>query len=305
MNTAYTSLVSEIHELEQILSAIPEENVIDRMSFESRLRIVKEELEHSQQKDEADFVRLTFRGKPVFGSRGILADFGSKAAALFSDMFSIVISDTNGTLSDNGPIPGKDAKPLLITGTAIGSFGFEFQLPPKQPDLFSDSDPSESAINKIENLFRLVACGSDDDVTEQVADMQNRTITKIHEFLNFMVQQEAWCALEFGNDFFRFENLEQIKYAVKRLADDNIQEYEEFCKGVFQGVLPAAKTFEFNLSTQNCIIRGKIDRTIDEPNILNQTWLYKPVTTKFSVMKVGQGRPRYTLKSLDDISEGL
>ncbi|MDR1632607.1 MAG: hypothetical protein LBR97_06985 [Dysgonamonadaceae bacterium] len=304
MNNLYTSLISEIHELEQIISAIPAENVIDRMSFETRLKTVKEELARlPPQGAEAAPACLTFRGKPVFGAHGILADFGTKAATLFSDVFSMVISDTNETLSDSGPIPGKDALPLIITGTAVGSFGFEFELPPKENSLFPDLvDPAEDAIKKIENLFRLAAEGSDDDITEQIADMHHRTITKIHEFLNFMVQQEAWCGLEFGDTFFRFMDLKQIKYAASRFSDNNIQKYEEPCKGKFQGVLPINRIFEFKLSTQDDVIRGKIDRTIDKPEVINQKWLNNPVTAKFHVMKIGQGHPRYALMSLNDIS---
>ena len=44
MNTTYASLVSEIHELEQILEDIPEGNVIDRMSLEARIGTIKEKL---------------------------------------------------------------------------------------------------------------------------------------------------------------------------------------------------------------------------------------------------------------------
>jgi hypothetical protein len=304
MNAIYTSLVSEIRELEQILSVIPKENIIDRMSFESRLASVKEELRLLPKKNEAASAHLTFKGKPVFGSHGILADFGSKAATMFSDVFSIVMSDTGGTLSESGPITGKDAMPLLITGTAIGSFGFEFELPPKENVLFPDLDPSESTLKKIEELFRLSAEGSDDDVAELIFDMHHRAIAKVHEFLNFMVQQEAWCGLEFGDTFFRFAGLEQIKYAASRLADDNIQESEESYKGEFQEILPASRTFEFKLSNQDFIIRGKIDRAIDDPDILNRHWLHSPVTTKFNTIKVGQGKPRYTLMSLNDIDKG-
>jgi hypothetical protein len=192
--------------------------------------------------------------------------------------------------------------PLLITGTAIGSFGFEFGLPPKKNNFFQGSDSSENTLKKIENLFRLAAEGSDDDIAEQVDEMQHRTVAKVHEFLNFMVQQEAWCGLEFGETFFRFTDLGQIKKAESRLSDNNIKESNESCQGEFQGILPKNRTFEFKLTSQDKVIRGKIDHTIVDPDILNRNWLHHSVTTKFHVMKIGQGHPRYTLLSLDDIS---
>ncbi|MDR2761086.1 MAG: hypothetical protein LBB88_00620 [Planctomycetaceae bacterium] len=305
MIKVYDSLVTEIYELEKILSNFPADRVIDRMSFEARLKSVREELAQLPQQEEKTSVRLTFKGKPVWGSHGIEADFGSKATALFSDAFSMVMSDANRTLSDCGPIPGKDAKSLFITGIAVGSFGFEFELPSQNKDLFTGLNSSENAIKKMENLFRLAAEGSDDDIAEQVVDIQHRTISKVHEFLNFMVQQGAWCGLEFEDTNFQFTDLEQIKKAENRLSDNNINESNESYQGEFQGILPKSRTFEFKLSCQENVIRGKIDRAIVEPDILNQKWLYRPVTTKFQVVKVGQGHPKYTLLSLDDISDDL
>jgi len=44
VNNKYLSIVSEIRELEDLLATIPEGNVIERMSLESRLQSVKASL---------------------------------------------------------------------------------------------------------------------------------------------------------------------------------------------------------------------------------------------------------------------
>ena len=75
MTNDYLTLASEIRELESLLAAIPEGNVIERMSLESRLESTKTALA-SLPPQVASKARLTFRGKPVFGSHGIAADFG-------------------------------------------------------------------------------------------------------------------------------------------------------------------------------------------------------------------------------------
>jgi len=85
------------------------------------------------------------------------------------------------------------------------------------------------------------------------------------------------------------------------LRDDNIQDRDETYQGAFQGVLPTARTFEFKLSGEDGLIRGKIDAAIADPHVLNLEWLHKSVSVKLNVMRVGQGRPRHTLMSLDDI----
>jgi hypothetical protein len=300
MNKEYLSVLSEVNELEQLLSLVSQDDIIDRMSLTARLNTAKEILSKFSGEREIPNANLTFRGKPVVGTYGILADFGAKAVETFSNAFTSVLADFIGRLKDAGPVPGKEKNQLQITGTAVGSFGFELELPRHQIDLFSD-DPSEIAMKKIETLFRLSVNGTDDEVAEIIADIHPRAIKSIYEFLNLLVQSEAWCGLEFGNSFFCYADYEQIKISANRLKDDNIHENDESCFGEFQGVLPAARTFEFNVSSQNEVIRGKIDLSIDDPDILNRLWLHKPITVKFHTIQVGTGKLRYTLPSLNSL----
>lgn len=301
MTNNYLTIVSEIRELGNLLASIPEGNVIERMSLESRLESARAALAEIPQQI-APKARLTFRGKPVFGSHGITADFGGKAAGAFSDAFAAVTAGLSEGLRYMGPIPNRDKNQLLITGTAIGSFGFEFELPAPEPSLFPETEKAQEAMDKIEALFRLAAVGSDDEVAEVIEEVHPRAVKKVYEFLELLVQQQAWCGLEFGDRFFRYADYEQIKASCERLKSDNIQEREESYRGEFQGILPAGRTFEFQLSDQKGLIKGKVDQAIDDPDVLNREWLHKPVTVKLNVMQVGQGRPRFTLMTLDDLS---
>lgn len=301
MNNEALSLAAEINELETLLASIPADNFIERMSLESRLASVREALaalpQHSRQK-----AKLTFRGRPVFGSHGIAADFGSKAAGVFSDAFTAVAAGLGQGLRDTGPFPNRDKNQLLITGTAIGSFGFEFELPAPELTLFDEGTKPQDAMKKIEALFRLAAEGSDDEVAEVIEEVHPRAVKKVYEFLELLVQQQAWCGLEFANHSFRYVDLAHIEASCERLKSDNIQEREETYRGEFQGILPTSRTFEFQLSDQKGLIKGKVDRAIIDPDVLNREWLHKPVTVKLNVMQVGQGRPRYTLMSMDDLT---
>lgn len=49
MNSEYSVITSEIRELEKILGTIPDENVIERMSFEARLQSAKDTLKNYLQ----------------------------------------------------------------------------------------------------------------------------------------------------------------------------------------------------------------------------------------------------------------
>ena len=301
MNNEVLFVASEINELESLLASIPAARIIERMSLEARLKKAKDELATLPQQ-VAQKARLTFRGKPIFGSHGMFADFGARAVNVFSEAFATIAVALNEGLRDTGPIPDRDKNRLMLTGTAIGSFGFEFELPVEEPSLFSgDVTSAQKTMTKIESLFRLAAEGSDDDVAEIIEEVHPRAVKKVHEFLELLVQQEAWCALEFADRSFRYANYAQIKNSCERLKDDNIQEREETYQGEFQGVLPTSRTFEFQLHDQDGMLKGNIDKTIDDPDVLNREWLHKPATVKFSIIQVGQGRPRYTLMSLNDL----
>jgi len=300
MNNQYLFLASEIEEMEALLKTIPSENLIERMSLESRLASAKNMLTllPNQTVQKA---RLTFRGKPVIGSYGITADFGAKAASTFSDAFAAIAAALNEGLRDMGPIPDRGKNQLLITGTAVGSFGFEFELPSPEPVLFPEANAPQTAMKKIESLFRLAAVGTDDEVAEVVEEVHPRAVRKIHEFLELLAQQQAWCALEFDDQVFRYADLSQLEKSCARLKADNIHESDAIYHGEFQGVLPAGRTFEFKSTDQGEVIRGKIDSAIEDPDELNRKWLHKPITVNLNIIRVGQGRPRYTLMSLNDV----
>lgn len=290
----HESLSSEIRELEKLLEGIPSTAVIQRISLESRLKSARQALEREMAAPTPSRARLTFRGRPVVGSRGMSADFGGKASTAFADAFAAVVAGLNESLQFMGPIPDRAKNQLLITGTAIGSFGFEFELPAS--GLFPEQEKTEDALQKMLALLEASAVGSDDDVAELVDAIHPRAVKKISEFLGLLVQHQAWCGLEFRHKVFRFDGADQLANSASRLGEDNIRESRETHQGEFVGVLPNSRTFEFQ--TADGLIKGKIGASIDDPDLIIREWLKREVSITLSVVQVGQGRPRFTLQSL-------
>jgi hypothetical protein len=295
------TLLSEIKELDEILSSIPNENVIERLGFEARLSRAKVALESKQLKVEPEKTRLTFRGAPVFGSEGIAADFAANAAGYFVEAFSAVIAGMRDGLRYMGPIPDKARNQLAITGVAVGSFGFEFELPNLDQNLFSESGGAEEALQTFLTLLEKAADGSDDEVTEAVHDVHPRAVKKVVEFLGYMEKKGAWCGIEFKGHFFRYSGLDQLKFAKERLSEGSIKHTQETYQGSFQGSLPKTRAFQFQPVDHDMPVIGRFDASID-PHAINKVWLDRPVSVKFDVLQVGQGRPRFTLLQLDHIS---
>lgn len=305
MSNDLLALSSEVRELESILRAIPEEAVIERSAFEERLESARNLLTRFLAIPQPEKLRLTFRGRPVMGSHGIAADFGTKAAGAFADAFAAVVAGLNESLRYMGPIPDKAKNQLIITGTAVGSFGFEFELPviAQKNDLFPEPAKTEEALEKMQALLNVSATGNDDQVTELVDAIHPRAVKKVSEFLGFLSQQDAWCGLEFRDNYFRYQNISQIQHSVERLKEENIHEWDETFLGEFQGVLPNSRTFEFRVAQESHVLKGKLDIAIQNPDVLNREWLHKLVEVRLHVIQVGQGRPKYTLLDMSAIAQ--
>ena len=91
---------------------------------------------------------VTFRGKPVNESHGITAEFSGKAINGLNEMVASVVASLNNNLKFMGPIPNREQHQLMITGTAVGSFGFEFELPEPKYDIFAEKNGTETALSK-------------------------------------------------------------------------------------------------------------------------------------------------------------
>lgn len=296
------SIKSEIIQIKSILKDMPPGDVIERFAFEQRLAAAEAELlDADQPGSNPESLTLTFRGSPVDGSKGIYADFGGKAASSFSEAYSAILAALNSKLQYMGPIPDRGKHPLKIVGTAVGSFGFEMELPVDN-DLFADYSGSDQAIEILKGLLKVSAIGSDDEIAEIVQEIHPRAVRKVADFLQTLRENNAWCGLEFRDDYFRYKNIEELSISEGRLREDNIVESEDRFLGEFQGFLPQGRTFEFVVSADKAVIRGKIDKSIVDPDALNREWLHKPLNAKFTVVQVGQGRPRYTLVSMNDLT---
>ncbi len=301
--TTYISTTSEITELEALLNEIPKENVLERMGFEARLETARESIEGMKKQEFAKKAKLVFRGEPVSGSYGINAEFATKAVGKFVDAVTTIAASVADNLKNRGRVPDKQKNQLFITGTAIGSFGFEFEVPQvEKKDLFPEPSDVEKALNKVQELFQLTVNGSDDQVAEIVDEIHPRAVKKAADFLDYIATQEAWCGMEFKGNTFRFHGIEQLRQSAVRLQEDNIHESDAEFSGEFQGVLPASRTFEFKLQNGD-IIRGKIGAGIEDADVLNRAYLHTEVDIQFHVIKVGDGKPRYSLLSLDYIEK--
>lgn len=294
-------LSSEINELESLLSEIPIANVIDRLGLENRLASAEQKLKDLQPEKNIT-TELTFKGKMVNGTHGINAEFGSKAAGSFAEaIVTIAASIDTDNLSAKGPIPEKQKHQLLITGTAVGSFGFTFEIPQTASDDEDNIENTLTAIDKFQDILNLAVSGSDDDITAVLDEVHHRAIKKVSDFLSHLNQNETYCSVKHGEKLFSFDNLTQLKTSSDRLNDENIIENEEVHQGSFVGFLPFKKVFEFQRKDNKKIITGKFLFDISAPEQLFKDYLNKQVNVSFNTIKLGEGKPRFNITAFNNI----
>lgn len=252
---------------------------------------------------------ITFRGKPVRGTHGIFADFATSAMGKLSNVYAAFVANAKGiTLGCGGAITEVNKHKLLITGTALGSFGFELELPAPEPTpaqvqlpLMPQENPLVKARDMLQRVITQSLEGDDDQLAESFEDIDQRTLTELRDFYEVLRQNEAVFALKIGAREVRCHSVEALAQASARLKSDNITTDMPTFTGKLVGILPQKRDFEFE-TAPNEIIRGKIDKSIEDASILNQDWLNKCVTIRLASRRVGQGKPRYTLTSLEYIT---
>ncbi|MGP5177997.1 hypothetical protein [Psychrobacter aquimaris] len=297
----YNNLLAEINTVEDFLANMPENRFLERMSFEARLDDLQNQLERVDVLRINKKAIITFRGKPVDRSHGIAADFSGKAINGLNEMVTSVVASLNNNLNLMGPIPNRDQHQLMITGTAVGSFGFELELPKPNYDIFAEKNGAEAALSDIQSLLRETIDGTDDDIGNIISKIHPRAVRKISDFLVILQRNEALFAMEYDKYIFRVETDEQLEAIINRLDNSNIREEYQTYEGVFQGFLPDSRTFEFVDRSNQEIIKGKIDASILNPEAINNDYLNKLVKVTFNVVQFGQAKPKYTLLNLADI----
>jgi hypothetical protein len=294
----YIQLLGERAALKRMIEATPVDDVMDSGSLNARLEEIEHRIHEAKPNERKPArARITFNGRPVVGSHGIFADFGTKIIAAFNEAVTSVAASLSGGLAAKGPIPNRNQHQLLITNTALGSFGFE--LEEHQTDLLPSDEKStlELAIERTQNLLQGTINPDDELLADTASELDQRALDKVRIFIDTLAENDAVCALQYQNQVFRFTDVGQVRRSLERISKDNLHEQEQWLKGEFQGVLPKRRAFEFKIANTNEVIIGKILPAIEDVGPINQH-LHQQLKIRTMVTTVGHGRPRYLLLDL-------
>ncbi len=290
-------LLAERTFLQRLLAKTPATARLTRMSDEARLRKVEAQLAALPADERTPArARLTFDGVPVIRSHGIFADFGMKAVSSFTEAVASVAASLSAPLAAMGPIPNRDQNQLLITSTAVGSFGFELEEYRAEQLALEEVSPVATALERTQALLQSTL-GNDDELADIASETDPRALDKVRTFLKVLADNSAVCALQYGGSGVRFTDVGQVSRSLARLAADNLHESEEQLRGEFVGVLPNSRSFEFRLASDGQIIRGKVSPRVQNVDAINDH-LHSAVQIDVTRTQVGNGRPRYLLTQM-------
>ncbi|WP_446469227.1 hypothetical protein [Xenorhabdus stockiae] len=295
MNKGELSYVlSERDQILSLLKEMPEDAVISRMSLEYRLRQINEELESITLHEHAPAKAIiTFKGDPVVGTYGISSKFGSKIIGAFNDAITAIAKSLSGE---------NNIDPMVITGTAKGSFGFVLEEAGKiQSFNFNEESLISKSLNKAHGILKSAISSNDDELSDEIEEIDEDSIKKMRNFIDILEKNKTIFTLKHNNISLIFRDPQQLNTASLKLSRDNIREELKTIKIIFLGVLPNKRQCEFSIFNESDALVAKISSYIENPEIIN-SHLKTPINARFLCTTVGNGKPKYSLREIFTLS---
>ena len=215
----YRFLLSDRAALKGLIAETRPDEVITRMGFEHRLRQVEEELKaYSGRSPEVVQARLTFRGGPEMGARGMSARFFSEALANFADATRCVgANGESGTAAaSDGDAATSDDCELTLVGTLHGSFGFVVEDASGIPAMEGEDTPVGEAVGRVKAVLEASKEGGE-RLAAAVEGVDGRALKALEKFLRGAADGGAALSLEFRMSVCEFADADAVRLSAERL----------------------------------------------------------------------------------------
>lgn len=302
------AMESELTGLDGLLANLDPEDVIGRASLEYRRRSLAKELAHDEsQVRTLGSVTLSFEGGPVTGSRGIDAEFASKALHDYQDLIAkqMAAAETGG-LARSGPVPSKELAKLNITEVMHGSFGFHLEeRDSDEPQLVESA--VRNAIAKIDDLLIAFASSDEQAYSGALATVDRRVFISVKSFYENLYSDSASMKI-IEDDRSLVIDRQAVLTARHRIRDVEVEDDEFDVNGELLGLAPISRRFDFQPLTQGPVISGQVgqrlsddylERLHGEERISGQ--IYRALMTRRTATRADSSISRtYTLLDLQD-----
>ncbi|SFU21013.1 hypothetical protein [Mesorhizobium sp. YR577] len=240
-----------------LLDRVTEADFLTRMGLESRLREIDEQIAgQAEEPEEAHAsAALFFGGRPVVGSVGIEAEFGSGAISTFQDLVTKILARNTTGLGVKGPVANKSAAAMHITNIVRGSFGFLLEEVRDQHQIFETS--LKKAVEQASELLEAFGKADEEEFQTAVVEVDQRILSTARDFFELMRQNGATLKMIAGDDEYQF-GADAVARGADRANATSLEEMDRELRGQLAGVLPGAHQFEFRVAGAETI-KGKVD----------------------------------------------
>ena len=216
----YRFLLADRATLKGFLSELGPSQVITRMGFEHRLRQVEDELKaYAGRSPEVVQARLTFRGAPVSGARGMSARFFSEALANFADAARDVgasVGREKKSAQSGGGAPTEEDCELALVGTLRGSFGFIVEDASGIPAMEGEDTPVGEAVGRVKAILEASQEGGE-RLAAAAEGVDARGLKAVEKFLRGAADGGAALSLEFRMSVCEFADADEVRRSAERL----------------------------------------------------------------------------------------
>jgi len=243
-----------------LAQSAPDEDVIEHFQYaqlvqelENKLALMPDQIEQAPAG-----VALFFGGRPVVGSQGIRADFGSKAIDRFQSLVSQrFAAEELGPLAPRGPVPLKEITHLLVTDVVRGSFGFVLQGAQADDPSQSMGTTLKAVVDKVADTLSRVASQDDAMFDEAVAEIDERQKGALTDFFKLLDSEGATMRIVEGERDFELDQA-SVQRARRRVESLEISDKTQEFKGQVLGWTDFSAKFELRPYGSHEVLQGSV-----------------------------------------------
>jgi hypothetical protein len=271
---ALSGLLAEAREVDDPVGVVQYEQ--RKQQLEAEIQSLREAQVHQAS------LALYFGGDPVFGSRGIAADFAGKALERFQEIVGKQFAAADlGSLGQRGPVPLGAVSTLMVTGVTHGSFGFLLDELSEQSYMF------DTALKEmVSEVLTIMECAGSADETafEDAAEtLDPRTLMALREFFVDLDSDSATVRLVDDTKDLALDAA-AVHRARLRTEATEINEEDKELPGVLIGFLPDHRRFELRSGSGEVVYGSATKESAEQ--FMQAVYSGRPAIGKECVAKV-------------------
>ena len=234
----------------------PERDPVGHFQFSQRRDRLEQQIrELGEVEEPLAEVGLFFSGRPVIGSRGITADFSTKALGSFQSVVSARYAADSGPVGQRGRVRHRDRSQLIIKDVVRGSFGFVLEEIENEVEGAPSLKP---ALDDAVAIIYSAAKGAQAEFNDATDAQDPVVLDSVKSFFAFLDEQGASVRVVEGDRDFTISR-DEITRARTRTDNVHVNETDQDFVGILY-LLPEARRFELHDQHGQPTKKGPISR---------------------------------------------